>query len=181
MQAIKCVVVGNEGVGKTCLMSVYTNNQFPGEYFPTVFDVYSANVIVDNNPINLDLTDTAGKEDYDQLRLLSYPQTDVFLLCYSISNRASLGAIVTKWHPEISFHRPGTPFLIVATKSDLAGDEVILENLSERYQPIVLPVEGQHLADTLGAHKFMECSALTQEGLKTVIDEAIRVALLPLP
>ena len=57
--------------------------------------------MIDGKPIQLGLWDTAGQEDYDRLRPLSYPQTDVFLVCFSIISRASLENIKTKWVPEI--------------------------------------------------------------------------------
>jgi len=177
MQNIKCVVVGDGAVGKTCLLISYTTNAFPGEYIPTVFDNYSANVMVDGKPINLGLWDTAGQEDYDRLRPLSYPQTDVFLVCFSVISSSSFENVKTKWVPEIQHHAPNVPILLVGTKSDLRKDDSTIKQLNSRNQQMVTIESAQRMSKEIGAVNFLECSALTQEGLKQVFDEAIRAAM----
>lgn len=88
MQTIKCVVVGNDTVGKTALLITYTTGKFPEEYVP-IFDNYAVTVMISGEPYTLGLFDLSKMDDWDRLRPLSYPQTDVFIICFSIVSPAS--------------------------------------------------------------------------------------------
>ncbi|KAJ3204465.1 Rho GTPase protein rac1 [Entophlyctis luteolus] len=137
--------------------------------------------MVDGKPINLGLWDTAGQEDYDRLRPLSYPQTDVFLVCFSLVNPSSFENVKAKWYPEISHHAPNTPMILVGTKLDLREDRETLERLRDRRMAPISFQQGMQMCKEIGAVKYLECSALTQKGLKNVFDDAIRAVFAPPP
>lgn len=179
MQTIKCVVVGDGAVGKTCLLISYTTNAFPEEYIPTVFDNYSAQMSVDGRTVSLNLWDTAGQEEYDRLRTLSYPQTNVFIICFSIGSPSSHANVRHKWHPEVSHHCPSVPILLVGTKRDLRSDAETVKKLKEQGLAPTTQQQGNALAKQIGAVKYMECSALLQDGVREVFAEAVRAVLYP--
>ena len=112
MLNMKCVVVGDGAIGKTSLVISYTTNSFPNDYCPSVCDNYSAKITVEGKPATFNTWDTPGQEDYDRLRPLSYPRTDVFLVCFSIVNPTSLFNVKAMWKPEISHHAPNIPYIL---------------------------------------------------------------------
>ncbi|XP_016339048.1 rho-related GTP-binding protein RhoG-like [Sinocyclocheilus anshuiensis] len=179
MQNIKCVMVGDGAVGKTCLLISFTTNAFPKEYIPTVFDNYSAQLAVDSKVVSLNLWDTAGQEEYDRLRTLSYPQTNVFIICFCIASPSSYENVKLKWYPEVSEHCPNVPILLVGTKKDLRDDPEVLKKLKEKNLSVVSQQQGVALARQIQASKYMECSALSQDGVKEVFTEAVHAFLNP--
>ncbi|CAL2049661.1 hypothetical protein CAEBREN_29392 [Caenorhabditis brenneri] len=178
---IKCVVVGDGTVGKTCMLISYTTDSFPVQYVPTVFDNYSAQMNLDGNVVNLGLWDTAGQEDYDRLRPLSYPQTDVFILCFSVVSPVSFDNVATKWIPEIRQHCPDAPVILVGTKLDLRDEPEPMRVLQAEGKSPISKAQGLKMAQKIKAVKYLECSALTQQGLTQVFEDAVRSILHPKP
>jgi small GTP-binding protein len=132
---VKLVVVGDGAVGKTSLLIRYATGEFPKDYLPTVFENYTAKLERNNETILLHLWDTAGQEDYDRLRPLSYPGADVVLLCFSTINQASYDAIKEKWAPEVHHYIPNIPYILVGTKIDLREEKHPDPN-SGKFEPI---------------------------------------------
>ncbi|KAB1216527.1 Rac-like GTP-binding protein RAC2 [Morella rubra] len=206
---IKCVTVGDGAVGKTCMLISYTSNTFPTDYVPTVFDNFSANVVVDGSTVNLGLWDTAGQEDYNRLRPLSYRGADVFLLAFSLISKASYENISKKWIPELRHYAPTVPIVLVGTKLDLRRDKQYLSDhpgatpisiaQASRLCSVSFFPGGEELKKAIGAAVYMECSSKTQQfqlaqpeqslsnfinvmilqNVKAVFDAAIKVVLQP--
>jgi len=89
--------------------------------------------------------------------------------------------MLSKWYPEISHHAPNIPIILVGTKLDLRDDPKTIQGLRDkRMAPITYP-QGIQRQKEINAVRYLECSALTQKGLKNVFDEAIRAVLMPAP
>ncbi len=148
------------------------------------FNIINASYFLDyyrigDEQYTLGLFDTAGQEDYDRLRPLSYPQTDVFLICFSVISPSSFENVKEKWIPEVRHHCPGVPCLIVGTQIDRRNDKSAIEKLTKQGMKPISEDDGIRLTRQISAVKYVECSALTQTGLKHVFDEAIGAALEP--
>ena len=121
--------------------------------------------------------DTAGQEDYDRLRPLSYPDTDVILMCFSIDSPDSLENIPEKWTPEVKHFCPSVPIILVGNKKDLRNDASTIRELSKMKQEPVKPEEGRAMAEKINAFGYLECSAKSKEGVREVFETATRAAL----
>ncbi|XP_055867507.1 ras-related protein ced-10-like isoform X1 [Biomphalaria glabrata] len=170
---MKFVIVGDSGVGKTPLLTTFIEGVFPLEYVPTVFDIKSTEVTVKGQKVKLYLHDTTGLSDYEAVRVIAYPETDCFLLCFSLCNKESLASVQNKWYPEIRQHCPNAPIILVGTMLDIRQDTSKQKDPSN----IVSSSEGEKTRKSLKAVKYVECSALTQEGLKEVFEKAVKTCL----
>jgi len=173
----KLVIVGDGACGKTCLLIVFSKDQFPEVYVPTVFENYVADIEVDGKQVELALWDTAGQEDYDRLRPLSYPDTDVILMCFSIDSPDSLENIPEKWTPEVKHFCPNVPIILVGNKKDLRNDEQTRWELQKQKQEPVRKDDGDEMSQKINAFAYLECSAKSKEGVREVFETATRAAL----
>lgn len=173
----KLIVVGDGACGKTCLLIVFSQDEFPTEYLPTVFENYVADIEVDGKQVELLLYDTAGQEDYDHLRKVFYPETDVILMCFTIDKPENLENVSLKWAPEVKKLCPNVPIVLVGNKKDLRDDPDTIQELAKHRREPVKPEEGQAMAKKIGAICYLECSAKTKEGVREVFNTATRATL----
>ncbi|GAA5891015.1 hypothetical protein JCM8208_003134 [Rhodotorula glutinis] len=173
---VKLTCVGDGGVGKTCLLIVYSQKRFPTDYVPTVFENYVLNKPYGDKVVEFALWDTAGQEEYDRLRPLSYPETHVLFICFTVDHPPSLENVEDKWYPEVSHFCPDTPLVLIATKTDLRTDERAISLLRAQGRHPITHDEGAAVAERIGA-SYAEVSAISGKGVEEVFDLALRLAM----
>ncbi|ROL54107.1 Rho-related BTB domain-containing protein 2 [Anabarilius grahami] len=198
VETIKCVVVGDNAVGKTRLIcaracnATLTQYQLLATHVPTVWAIDQYRVcqevlersrdVVDDVSVSLRLWDTFG--DHHKDRRFAYGRSDVVVLCFSIANPNSLFHVKTMWYPEIKHFCPRAPVILVGCQLDLRYADLEAVNRARRplARPIkaneILPPEkGREVAKELGV-PYYETSVVAQFGVKDVFDNAIRAALI---
>ncbi|XP_071080103.1 cell division control protein 42 homolog [Haliotis cracherodii] len=167
---IKCVLVGDTTVGKSCLARRLAAYGFSEEYTPTMFDNYAATTTVDGKPYVLSIFDTAGQEEFDRLRALAYMNCDVFLICFSVGNPDSIKSVLQTWVPEVTHYAPDSQLILVGTQVDMRDEA---EN-KKNYNPhlFVQTKEGLQMASKIGA-EYVECSAMTEAGTPRLKEVAV--------
>ncbi|KJA18060.1 hypothetical protein HYPSUDRAFT_145562 [Hypholoma sublateritium FD-334 SS-4] len=170
----KVVVCGDGACGKTSLLNVFTRGFFTQVYEPTVFENYVHDIYVDEQLVELSLWDTAGQEEFDRLRSLSYAETHVIMICFSVDNPVSLENVESKWLDEILEHCPGVK---VPLKCDLRDEPAIKERLKRYGTHPVQYEEGLSVARRIRASRYLECSSKHNRGVTEVFYEAARASM----
>jgi len=170
----KLVIVGDGACGKTSLLCSFALGEFPKEYQPTIFENYVAEIRLDGKPVQLALWDTAGQEEYERLRPLSYSQSHVILIAFAIDTPDSLDNVTVKWIEEVrSICGPTIPILLVGCKADLRPSVS-----SSEASKFVSRAQAERVASAIGARAYKECSALKIEGVDDVFEAATRASML---
>ncbi|KAJ5594282.1 GTP-binding protein RHO3 [Penicillium hispanicum] len=168
----KMVLLGDGACGKTSALNVFTRgcaSPLPPSFSPAYI---RPDIFVDNVHMELSLWDTAGQEEFDRLRALSYEDTHVLMLCFSVDSRDSFENVGSKWISEINDNCPGVKVVLTALKCDLRKDEEMNDNPNS-----ISFDQGLAKAKQIGAVKYLECSAVQNRGIRESFYEAAKVAL----
>eukprot|EP01132_Coremiostelium_polycephalum_P001320 gene1320-1666_t len=113
---------------------------------------YSIPKTIDGKPISIELWETACHEDMDRIRPLSYPNTKVFLICFSLDSFESFNNVSSKWVPEIKLHCKGVPIILIGAKMDLRE--------TKDSNHLVTYENGLKMMKEINAIAYIECSSL---------------------
>jgi small GTP-binding protein len=167
---------GVGGVGKTSFLITFSGSVFPVDYVPTVFDNHTAHVKLGEASVALSLWDSLHRSDYDRLRPLSYPGTDMMVFCIDASNPDSLRAVENKLIPEVVHFVPEARRVLLVLKTDLRDNTAVIEKLKQRREEPLSHEQCASFAKKFGM-ALLEVSALRGDGMATIGERLVELAL----
>ena len=159
MLSIKVILIGDSGVGKTCLIQQYTNKEFNEETVSTiaVSDKLTKEVKVGEKTIKLEIWDTAGQERYRSVNKIYMKDAKIALIVYDMTDQNSFNNL-QNWYQELKDKNDSVEIIgVIANKSDLYEESVINKE------------EGENYAKTIKA-TFYETSALDYESVSAAFE-----------
>ena len=168
-QSIKITLIGNPGVGKTCIISRYIDDVFEENLGSTIGANYTEKIITKNNKdYQLDIWDTAGQEQFQSLGKHFYKDSYIVCLVYDITNQESLDSLKTIWYPNLlKFGEKYTVLAVVANKSDLyENDELANEQQAKDFAAEIKGI-------------WMSTSAKSGDGIDKLFNTLVDKYLMP--
>ncbi|XP_013986170.1 rho-related GTP-binding protein RhoF isoform X2 [Salmo salar] len=147
------------------------------KYAPSVFEKYVTTVKFGGKEIRLNLYDTAGQDDYDRLRPLSYQNANLVLVCYDVTNPTSFENVLIKWYPEVNHFCRDVPVILIGCKTDLRKDKERTRRLKAMDQAPITYIQGEDTRRHMSAELYLECSAKYRENVEDIFREATKKAL----
>ena len=133
---VKTVLLGESGVGKSCIILRYINGIFSSTHSSTILSTFSSKKIKfdENTLITLNIWDTAGQEKFRAITKINYQDAAVIILVFDLTNKTSFNIIKDYWYPQVKENAPENVILVlVAAKCDLENRYEVDLNEAENY------------------------------------------------
>jgi small GTP-binding protein len=156
------------------------------EYLPHIFEATTISRVIEDKLLNMFLfgmvsitlttLDSPSGDEYSRLRPLAYPDTDVFILLFSVVDPTSFINIITQSVPELLRHCPNTPILLCGSKVDLRDDPQTRSKLYDRHTVAISAAEGQYMAKISGCVGYIENSSKNLSSVSETFTTAVYCA-----
>lgn len=162
--SFKLLIIGNAGVGKSCLTLRATKNIFEENCLSTIgFEFFSLNIKIDQKLIKLQIWDTCGQEQYRSLISSFYKNSSLAILVYSITDRKSFEEL-SYWVKELKLHSsPNIKLVLIGNKSDLANEREVTKE------------EAEEFSFSISSDIFLETSAKTGDKVNELFIESAKI------
>ena len=157
---VKVVFSGSVHDEKVALLMVLNDKPYPEKYIPTIFENYTQEVTIEGIPIKFHIWDTAGQDEYDRLRPLSYSGANAVALTFLLNDKNTFNEIKTKWYKEAKKYCKNAALVLIG---------LCLDKREDGNPNHVTDKEAEQMVRDLHLSCYISCSAKTQEGVDKIL------------